>query len=452
MTLGGKKIEEIAGSDLSVENFFRQRPYRNFFQYPPINIDAATLNGIDWVDELGLEVDRSGEDFTVFVSVPFCRVRCNSCPYFVTLLPSNKDQDAVATAYTKKLLLQFSAFSGTKRFTTAKCRAIYIGGGTASLLSPTNIKDIIRALELGLNCASDMEITLEGNPHEFNLPYLLQVKKAGVNRISIGYQSSANGILKDVLNSPHTAGEGLSAVHSSLAAGFDTVNVDLLYRLPGQTFEQWKRDVRTVIALRPENVTTYEYVVHSKTVTERRLAQELLPAPVIRSEAQAWYEWMRAEMQQAGYVEPSNHTFSKPGHHQRYADYTYGQGCELLGLGVKAYSYINGYQVMAHRTVPKYEAAVGQGEFSIELTSRKPTYRNFMERQLIFGLRRGLKFNKKKFLGRFGISVQEAFESTIDFLLTNALIEADDENIWLTPLGKEWKTNILEAFYDPSQL
>ncbi len=304
MTLGGKKFEEIAGNGQSAENFFRQRPYRNFFQYPPININASTLNGVDWIDELGLEIDRSGEDFTAFVSMPFCRIRCNSCPYFVALLPSNRDQNSIATAYTGKLLKQFGVFSGARRFTTAKCRAVYIGGGTASLLSPTNIEEIIKALKSGLNCASDMEITLEGNPHEFNLPYLLQVKKAGVNRISIGYQSSANDILKDVLNSPHTAGEGLSAVHSSLAAGFDTVNVDLLYRLPGQTFEQWKRDVKTVISLRPENVTTYEYVVHTRTVTERRLAEDRLPPPVIRSEAQAWYEWMRGEMQEAGYVEP----------------------------------------------------------------------------------------------------------------------------------------------------
>jgi oxygen-independent coproporphyrinogen III oxidase len=421
-------------------------PHRDFFQYPPIIHENRDRNAIDLT---ALELDKpiSDNDFTIFVSIPFCRVRCNSCPYFVSLLPKG-ETDTLLDHYVSLLKRNIDLYAQKTRFSGSRCKAVYFGGGTASILSHKQFADILNHLKKNLPFTSQTEITLEGNPHEFTADYLAAVKEAGCNRVSLGYQSSREDLLRDRLNSPHTADEGVSALKAALATGFRTVNVDLLYRVPGQTFEQWQADIEFVLGLNPQSVTTYEYVVHAKTVTDKRIRSGQFEAQIDREVARSWYMVMREKMFALGYEEPSYHTFAKPGHQQLYSYNSYEVGTELLGFGARSFSYVNGIHFAGPSTVAKYRAAVERGDFPAEMVSRRSTERNRMERHVIFRLRRRSTVDANVFHSVFGHSLFTVFDEEISFLSKTGAIQEDENGIKLTELGKQWRYNVLEMFYD----
>ena len=434
----------------TARGFVEPTAYRNWFQYPPI--DRPAPSGVSLKDLIAKEHAPVGDSFVVYVSIPYCRVRCGSCSYFVALLPSEGERARLLDTYLERLDRHLAHFSRSRRYEGSQCRAVYVGGGTASLLSPPQFGRLISMLRARLPFAPDTEITLEGNPHEFTRPYLLEVREHGATRISVGFQSSQDDVLRGMLNSPHSANESLSAVVASLGAGFSTVNVDLLYRLPGQTFEQWRLDVETVLGLGPTSVTTYEYVVHERTVTARCLADGRMSAPPSHAEATSWYTWMRERMLEAGYIEYTSNRFCKPGHNQRYSAMAYAQGVELVGIGVKAYSYVNGQQFVAPKTIPQYERAVDSGAFPVGKISAVPTFRNQMERHVIFALHRGIAVDARWFERCFGRSLHREFAPQLAKLSANGVLVVDADGFRLSKLGHHWKNNVLEAFYDPEML
>lgn len=438
----------IPAETISLESpdFFKKIPHRDLFQYPPIQHPNEGEFALDARD---LDLDaRVGNDYTIFVSIPFCRVRCNSCPYFVSLLPQ-KEPDARIERYVQRLERHIDILADKARFTSGACKAVYFGGGTASLLSSEQFARLMRRLRDGLGVDDDTEVTLEGNPHEFTAAYLAAAREAGANRVSLGYQSSKQEILADRLNSPHTADEGVRALRDALAAGFRTVNVDLLYRVPGQSFAQWQEDTSFVMSLAPQSMTTYEYVVHARTVTDKRIRSGSFEAQIEREEARSWYLWLRERMLAAGYEEPSYHTFARPAHRQLYSFYSYEAGTELIGLGARSFSYVNGRHFASQATVPRYEAAIDAGLFPAEQVSRQASRRNLMERYVIFRLRRQSQVDARHFSATFHEAITDVFRDEIEYLRANGTLEVTADGIALTELGRGWRYNVLEIFYDP---
>lgn len=431
------------------ENLFVKLPYRNYFQYPPL---GAITAGAILPNVLDLAVGEMADSnpFTIFFSIPFCRVHCNSCPYFIAYLPKKRFNIDPISEYISLLELQLRSYSAHPRFYRRVCRAIYFGGGTASLLPPESIRRLINLSMSHFQLAVKHEITLEGNPREFSREYLDSAREAGITRISIGFQSNSDSILKTILNSPHTATQGLSSINSALAAGFETVNVDLLYRIPGQTFEQWQFDLRLILNLRPESITTYDYVVHSNSVAERLILSGKIGLQVSDTSIMDWARWTRLQMLQHGYEESSSGTFTLPGHEQAYSLYTYGKGCDLVGLGAKAYSYINGYQFAAPGDISMYGHSVKQGMFPvIERISKKASNSNLMERFVIFNLRRASMVSKIGFIERFGVPLRDVFPEEIALLERSGTLTESECAMELTELGRQWRYNVLESFYNP---
>jgi oxygen-independent coproporphyrinogen III oxidase len=440
----------MRGNDVEETGFFRSLPYRNFFQYPPMMpcrpgaapmpLAAFDLNG-----------SSDGADFAIFLSVPYCRVRCHSCTYFVERLPVLEDEEPFLDAYLAYVERQISQYAGARRFMSRRCAAVYFGGGTASLLSARQTERVLSLLKGGFDFADDAEITLEGNPHEFTTDYLGAVHEAGVTHISLGSQSFQETILRETLNSPHTAEESLASLECAMSAGFKTVNVDLLYRLPGQTFDQWQREIDVILRVLPGNITAYEYVVHSRTAAEGMIAKGKLGKQADPESAHAWYQSTRGQVTARGYEETSGHTFSRLGHRQRYSDLAYAQGAELIGLGAKAYSYVNGYQFAAPSRIEDYKRQVDAGLFPVmSSVSPPPTPRHLKERHVIFSLHRLSAVSANGFRKRFGISLFEEFAREFAFLEANGALTITPAGVELSEAGKGWRSNVLEAFYDPT--
>jgi len=277
-------------------------PLVNNFVYPPLGpVSSVGSIAMEEIAELA-RPEPNGAPFAIYVSIPYCRVQCSSCHMFKRLLPTRQDQEILLGEYLDCIFQQIEAYASTTRFSGVRCGAIYLGGGTASLLTPDQIKLLVRHLTGSFASGPDLEVTLEGNPSEFSCEYLDKVRTHGVNRLSIGYQSAIESTLK-ALNSPHRASQALASVKNALAAGVQTVNVDLLFNVPGQTEEQWHQDLYTLLDLAPQGISPGDYVVFPGTAAESLISTGRLTKQHDADTAHRWYQWSQERLTERGYEE-----------------------------------------------------------------------------------------------------------------------------------------------------
>lgn len=169
---------------------YKNRCYMPFILYPPDMYDVSdgeSENNL--IKSLSLESD--GTDFVMYLSVPYCRVCCKACPYFVDLLPMNKGKSQdLLDRYVDALVLDLKRHAATRRWGNARLRGVYIGGGTGSLLEITHLDKILTTLTRYFNLAKDCEITLEGNAKDFTKEKAVYIADSIINRISLGLNLS----------------------------------------------------------------------------------------------------------------------------------------------------------------------------------------------------------------------------------------------------------------------
>ena len=184
----------------------------------------------------------------IYIHIPFCKSRCKYCDFYSTTHLNLREQ------YVDVLLKEIEL---RKDYLIDKeVNTIYFGGGTPSLLSPYSIDLILRKLEKIFQVSPQAEITIETNPSDLTEEYICQVKKAGVNRVSIGIQSFNDNLL-ELLGRRHTAQQAIEAVQQTRKAGFDNISIDLIYAIPGQTISTWQHDLQQAIDLNIEHISTY---------------------------------------------------------------------------------------------------------------------------------------------------------------------------------------------------
>jgi oxygen-independent coproporphyrinogen-3 oxidase len=272
---------------------------------------------------------------SLYLHIPFCRHRCAYCDF-----NTYAGKQSLLPAYVAALCREVEYVGGNAQ-DDLSVHTIYFGGGTPSLLSPgqlgANLASVRRAFEL----ASDVEITLEANPGTVSLHDLKSMRDLGINRISLGAQSANSEELR-MLERQHSFLDVMEAVSASRRAGFDNLNVDLIYGLPEQTLSTWQTTVHRVLELRPEHVSAYALTVEHGTPFGRWNARGLLPVPEADVAADM-YEWLSEELEAAGYLQYEISNWAKPGHACRH-NLQYWRGLPYLGLGAGGHGYAGGYR------------------------------------------------------------------------------------------------------------
>ncbi len=192
----------------------------------------------------------------LYLHIPFCRRKCMYCDFY-SLENREDDLNRFVIALIKEI--KTSSWSGPKIFDT-----IFFGGGTPSLLEPDHLESIFRAITDRWTITQDAEITLEANPGEVSREKFAAFRSLGINRLSLGIQSLHDKHLA-FLTRIHTAGDGLQAVEWAQAVGFDNVNGDLIFHLPGQTLEDWERDLHQLLSLGLPHISAYSLTVEQGT-------------------------------------------------------------------------------------------------------------------------------------------------------------------------------------------
>jgi len=419
----------------------------NNFLYPPLRpIDPS--QGTVAMDAL-LPLDQSmpdARDYAVYVSIPYCRVRCHSCHCFRGFLPQRKGREEAIQQYVDAVEKQARAYGRSARFSSARCGAVYIGGGTGSVLTETQLNQLMTAFREAFTLRPDVELNLEGNPDDYTQDYVKAARASGVTRLSIGYQSKDESTLR-ALNSPHNVEQGMAAVQNALQAGFETVNVDLLYNVPGQTEQMWIDEVESLIALGPQGISINDYVVFPGSNSERLILAGRLPPAHGLNTVDHWYRLASQRLTSRGYIEQVRGIHALVGHAQKYVDLGCPKGCDIVGLGAGAFSFVDRYQYRNVFDAGAYTAGVEQGRcFDADCVSREGTRRDLMERFIIHNFF-AAKLDRRSFQARFKQDPLEAFPEVFAMLEEHALVDVDADSISLNALGKKWRRNIYHEFH-----
>ena len=272
-----------------------------------------------------------GECLGLYLHIPFCRSKCDYCDFYS--LAGREDR---MDEYQKALVRHVVESSAVAR--NCPVDSIYIGGGTPTWYGEKRLLELLRTVKRHFCMARDVEVTVEANPDSVDGKMLRHLRRAGVNRISMGMQSGSDEELRSV-HRPHTYQQVEDAVAAVRAAKIRNLNLDLIYGLPGQTEESWHETVEKALSLGPEHLSCYGLTIEEGTPLAQRVARgEQLPD---EDQQATLYLWTVERLAQAGYEQYEISNFAKRGYQSRH-NMKYWMGRPYMGLGVAAHSDFGG--------------------------------------------------------------------------------------------------------------
>ncbi len=322
-----------------------------------------------------------------------------------------------------------------------KVDTVFFGGGTPSLLSEKQLEKIFLHLNEGYDISSDAEISMEVNPATVDEKKLSFIRACGVNRLSIGMQSLNENELR-ILGRVHSENDFYSAYHDAKSAGFDNVNVDLMYGIPEQTEKSFAKTLQKVIDLCPEHVSAYSLKIEENTPFYRMKNKLSLPN---EDEEYAMYLSCVEALSSNGYSHYEISNYGKEGRECKH-NLRYWKGSEYLGFGVSAYSFFDGKRYGNASSVSSYVENDGRCEKTDveELSLRDKEYEHIM---LSLRLKEGI--SDAEFEKRFGIPFSEKYKEIIKKLKKSEFFESKQGRFYLTDKGMYVSNSILcELLYE----
>lgn len=286
----------------------------------------------------------------LYLHIPFCRSKCAYCDFYSLANSEDKMQD-----YQKALMAHIRETAPQAQ--GYQVDTIYIGGGTPSFYGAKRLCELLKLVHKCFKVTKDAEITVECNPDSVDAKMFRALRRAGVNRISLGMQSACDEELRE-LNRPHTFQQVKDAVAAARKAKLKNVSIDLIFGLPGQNKEGWTHNLEEALALEPEHLSCYGLTLEEGTPLACRVEQGL---EVPDGDEQAdLYLWTVERLEQAGYHQYEISNFAKDGHESRH-NVRYWMGWEYMGFGPAAHSDFGGCRYALVRDLDSYIEGVTKG-------------------------------------------------------------------------------------------
>jgi oxygen-independent coproporphyrinogen-3 oxidase len=324
----------------------------------------------------------------IYIHIPFCAQKCSYCDFASVAGAS----DALMDSYGKVLTNHIREAAG---YVDNIADTVYIGGGTPSLWGVKRIDGLMKQLRKNFQISPNAEITMEANPDSVTPKSLEKWRKSGINRISIGVQTTNDELLK-TLGRPHTAQQAADAAVEASRAGFDNISVDLLFGLPGQTQEQWQQTLRTAVGWPVTHISCYALKVEENTPLHRSWGS----TPCIDDEAAADQYLLAVEyLEQHGYLQYEISNFSKPSRQSRH-NLKYWRLEPYLGFGASAHSDFGNLRYANTSDIHAYIKGIAEGETVITENERMEPHDRARE-YIMLGLRTAHGVNEEEYVKRF---------------------------------------------------
>lgn len=377
----------------------------------------------------------------IYIHIPFCKQKCYYCD-FVSY--SNKCSEV--KEYIESLKKEIEEFD----FSNYKVTSIYIGGGTPSYIDSIYILEILSELKEKLKCNliefKDIEITIEVNPGTVDTKKLNDYKKLGINRLSIGLQSTKNDILKKI-GRIHTYQEFLEIYKLARETGFKNINIDLMIGIPGQKIGDLKNTLQDIIKLEPEHISVYSLIIEENTPIEKMLENGEIKLPDEDLERNMyWYVKNTLELNGYNHYEISN--FAKLGKESRHNLNCWNQE-EYIGFGVAAHSYLNGIRFSNTINVEEYIQHIenNRKEENIQIEESQ-SLEDKKNEFMMLGFRKIQGVDIARFKEKFIDNPIFLYRENLNKLVEEGLIEVDLNHIKLTNKGIDLANLVFEEFVD----
>ena len=375
------------------------------------------------------------ENFGIYIHIPFCKKKCKYCDFISFSCYAEKENE-----YVDSLLKEIENYESIEK----EVSTIYIGGGTPSIIDSKNIIKILEKIRLKFNVKSDAEITIEINPGTITKEKLEDYKSAGINRLSIGLQSTNNDIL-NLIGRIHTYEEFEKNYNLAKEVGFTNINVDLMLALPNQSMDILIDSLLKVINLNPNHISLYSLILEEGTELEKMIESgeyKLCDEDLERK----MYHKTKSVLEKNGYVHYEISNFAKKGYESKHNISCWNQE-EYIGFGLAAHSYYNKKRFSNIESIEEYISNINKGEYDknivVHESQDKPSeMREFM----MIGLRKidGVKISD--FERKFRINPLFYFRFEISKLTDEDLIEVDLDFIKLTKKGLDLANLVFEEF------
>lgn len=376
--------------------------------------------------------------YSLYLHIPFCRHRCAYCDF-----NTYSGQESLIPAYVKALCAEIRYVGQTAPY-RLPVHTIYFGGGTPSLLPADAIALILKACHEAFDVIPEVEISLEANPGRITFEWLKAVRRLGINRLSLGMQSAHPDDLR-LLERQHDFFDVSQAVRWARRAGFDNLNLDLIYGIPHQSLSRWQETLERALGLHPEHLSLYALTIEHTTPFHHWVARGLIPSPDDDLAAEM-YEWADERLSQAGFVQYEISNWAQP----RGGDLLmcrhnlqYWLNAPYLGLGAGAHGFANHTRTANVRGIKAYIDRLAQlTERPFPLTPATEQAQTIdllteMQETMLMGLRLTREgVSQQRFYERFHQAMEEVFGSTISYLVNLGLLEWREERLCLTRRGR----------------
>lgn len=397
----------------------------------------------------------------LYLHIPFCAKKCAYCD-FLSAPAGRKTQEAYIEALKKEIL----AFPEKEKY---RVSTVFFGGGTPSILEAGKISEIMDLLHQEFLFLPDAEVTIECNPGTADFHKLAEYRKAGINRLSLGLQSSKNKELT-LLGRIHTWEDFFQTYEAACKAGFVNINVDLMSALPGQSVQSWRETLEAVLALRPQHISAYSLIIEEGTSfyetyhedDERRSRGEKPQYLPSEEEERKMYCMTEEMLVEAGMERYEISNYALPGFACRH-NIGYWNGTEYAGFGLGASSLLqlskrhekNGEDSADAAVVkdagwyriknPDCMEAYLKGDFS-EREYERLTCKDRMEEFMFLGLRMIKGISEKEFEARFGKKIDAVYKDVLERQQALGLLERKEGRIRLTSRGLDVCNAVMAEF------
>ncbi len=366
----------------------------------------------------------------LYIHIPFCKSKCLYCDF-----NSYAGREADMMPYFSALMKEAKAW-GEK--TVAIVDTVYFGGGTPTCVDVGLLEESIQKLSTVFKISENAEVTMECNPKTIGFDGLKRLRSIGINRLSIGLQSSCNEALR-TLGRMHTFEDVCDCFENARKAGFENISLDLMYGLPGMTMDDWEKTLDTALGFGTEHISAYALKIEEGTPfskMELALPNEDLTADM--------YERMVERLRLEGYERYEISNFAKSGFESRH-NLKYWECSEFLGLGAGAYSCMDEKRFSNLCSIKDYIDAIEKNKTAeewCENLSRDDLMSEFM----FLGLRCEKGVSRKNFYSRFGVKIEDCFGAALKKYVDFGFLLSEGDRIRFSDEGFFVSNTILADF------
>ncbi len=375
----------------------------------------------------------------LYIHIPFCAKKCNYCDFL-----SGKMDASIWKAYVEQLIKEIRVQGQFYR--DYQVSSIFIGGGTPSILSGAQICDIMSVIYENFIVEASSENTIECNPGSLDIDKLGYYKQSGINRISLGLQSTDNRELK-LLGRIHTYEDFLDTYQMVREVGFNNVNIDLMSAIPTQSFKSYKSTLKKIVMLKPEHISAYSLILEEGTPFYKYFSskdgKKYLPSEELDRKM---YKFTKEYLAQNSYERYEISNYAKKDKECKH-NIGYWTGVEYLGFGLGASSMVMDRRFHVERDFDKYMKIDFEKDLSAlysdieELDEFKK-----MEEFMFLGLRLTKGISSSEFYQKFGINLFKIFEKAIEKNLMLNFLEYKKPYLYLTDLGIDLSNRVMSDF------